>query len=112
MRVFYRRMNKPQEMNNENATAFALIGTALAILPIIYPEPFSSLSTTRLLWLQLMGAVNASIGLGWHAIDFVQANLALLERRHASPTGEVVVPAKPSAARPYWAYWAEQRVTE
>ncbi len=104
-------MNKPKELNSENATAFLLAGTAMALLPFIYPELFSAHSATRLLWLQVMGMVNATIGFSWHAIDFVQANLAILERRRAYLSGKLA-PAKPSAAMPYWSYWAEQRLAQ
>jgi hypothetical protein len=106
-------MNKPQEMNSTHATAFLLFGSAMTFLPFIYPELFASTSATRLLWLQIMGTLNACLGLGWHTIDFVQANLALLDRRHAILTGELAAPApKPSAALPYWSYWDEQRLAQ
>ncbi len=100
-------MNPHREMNSAHATAFAFLGAAMALAPVLAPELFSS-SSTRLLWLQVMGCSNASIGIGWHTLDFIRANLVLLEQSRGY-IAQKTTTAQPSAAMSYWAYWAEQR---
>jgi hypothetical protein len=56
-------------MNALNAVVFAALGSSMEILPKIFPSWFpptgSDQSSTRALWLALMGAVQIAIGLGF-----------------------------------------------
>jgi len=65
-------------MTWSNACGFCLLGLAMLWLPALAPgliatNPFFGTST-RELWLQFMGTLNASLGagvLGWHAMQQV-----------------------------------------
>jgi hypothetical protein len=56
-------------MNAANALMFAVFGTAMELLPRVFPgwfaHPADNCAAARALWLSVMGAVQIGLGLGW-----------------------------------------------
>jgi hypothetical protein len=77
-------------MNDLNAIMFALIGSVMELLPVIFPAWFprdgGDLASTRGLWLDIMGVVQIGLGAGYIVrAHFVPATLRIFS---AIPAGE------------------------
>jgi hypothetical protein len=72
-------------MNDLNAAIFALIGFVMELLPAAFPSWFpptgADQSSARALWLDIMGAVQAGLGLGYmaraHVVPFAARMFAV-----------------------------------
>lgn len=86
-------------MNALNALVFAALGTAMEVLPKAFPSWFPHVgadsANARALWLDLMGAVQILLGLGFivwfHAIPTAARIVAMV------PAGEAGALALPPA---------------
>jgi len=84
-------------VNGPNALIFALLGTAMGLLPALAPSWFppngADGTSARALWLDTMGAVQVALGLG-HLVGarFVPAALRVLRAIPASDLGAFAVP--------------------
>jgi hypothetical protein len=78
-------------MNTLNSTIFALIGSAMGLLPAVFPSWFpptgADQSSTRALWLDTMGIVQVGLGVGF------------LVRAHVFPAALRILSAIPTSDR-------------
>jgi hypothetical protein len=77
-------------MNNLNAVAFCAIGAVMELLPHVFPAWFSPAhadqASSRALWLDLMGAVQVTLGAGYLVRARVMPALARI--LSVAPDGE------------------------
>jgi len=78
-------------MNTLNAAIFAFLGSAMGLLPAVFPSWFppsgADGSSARALWLDTMGAVQMALGLGY------------LVRAHVAPVAVRILSAIPASDR-------------
>jgi hypothetical protein len=84
-------------MNALNALVFTAFGSAMEILPKVFPSWFpptgSDQASTRALWLALMGAVQISIGVGFIIrAHLVPAVYRLISSVPAQESGALALP--------------------
>jgi hypothetical protein len=84
-------------MNALNALAFAAMGAVMEALPRIFPAWFpptgSDQSSTRALWLTLMGAVQISLGAGFiFRAHFVPLFIRAFSSAPATESGTFALP--------------------
>ena len=84
-------------MNGSNALVFALLGTAMGLLPALAPSWFpltgSDGTSARALWLDTMGAVQVALGLGYLVgARLAPAALRIARGIPASDLGAFAVP--------------------
>ena len=78
------------KMNAANALIFAVLGSAMELLPRVFPGWFAhqgdNSGVARALWLSVMGAIQLGLGLGW----VVRAHLVPLSVRvlSSAPVGD------------------------
>lgn len=85
-------------MNDLNAFLFSAIGFVLEILPAAFPAWFphtgADSASARALWLDVMGAVQISIGLGFLArMHVVPAALSIFSPGASTERGSLPLPA-------------------
>jgi hypothetical protein len=79
-------------MNFLNATIFALVGTAMEVIPALFPSWFprncADQASARLIWLNLMGAAQIALGVGYVIrVHLIPAFVSIVA---AVPSGESV----------------------
>jgi hypothetical protein len=84
-------------MNALNAIVFAALGLSMEALPKLFPSWFpptgSDQSSTRALWLAVMGAVQVTIGIGFIVRAYViPAFLRVFSSAHATEPGALALP--------------------
>ncbi|HEY5227987.1 MAG TPA: hypothetical protein VIJ19_05565 [Opitutaceae bacterium] len=90
-------------MNANNALLFAAFGSIMEIVPRVFPSLFPHCGadefSCRSLWLQLMGAVQITIGAGFIGLNYV-APLAgrIFSRGRTQEGGALVLPAARGAS--------------
>jgi hypothetical protein len=87
-------------MNAFNAVVFTAFGSAMEILPKVFPSWFpptgSDQASTRALWLAIMGAVQISIGIGFIVwAHLVPAVYRILSSVPAQESGALALPIAP-----------------
>jgi hypothetical protein len=85
-------------MNALNAIFFAALGSSMEIMPKVFPSWFpptgSDQSSTRALWLALMGAVQITIGMGFVVRAYaIPAFLRIFSSAHATEPGALALPS-------------------
>ncbi len=84
-------------MNSLNSIIFALIGSVMGLLPAVFPSWFpptgADQSSTRALWLDTMGVVQAGLGVGFLIrAHVVPAALRILSPIPTSDRGAFALP--------------------
>lgn len=92
-------------MNDLNALLFAVIGLVMEALPAAFPGWFppshADQSSTRALWLEVMGAVQVALGAGYALNAHLLPMMARLSARllPAGTTAAEIAPARAIAVR-------------
>ncbi len=86
---------KQRPMNPANAFGFLVLGIVMWALPVAFPAwfPASAIdgSSTRAIWLEVMGVVQAGLGVSFLLAQYASAlRRAVPVPRHAEPLGEQV----------------------
>jgi hypothetical protein len=84
-------------MNALNALVFAALGSVMEVLPSIFPSWFpptgSDRSSTRALWLALMGVVQITLGVGFIVRAYVVPGFfRIVSRTPAATSGTLALP--------------------
>jgi hypothetical protein len=84
-------------MNALNAILFAALGSAMEVLPKFFPSWFpptgSDQSSTRALWLSLMGAVQIALGVGFVVrAHVIPGFIRFFSSARASDSGTFAIP--------------------
>src|SRR5271170_5756645 len=85
-------LDTPQPMNFLNAMIFALVGTAMEVIPALFPSWFpgngADQSSARMIWLDFMGAAQIALGAGYVIrVHLIPAFVSIVS---AVPSGESI----------------------
>lgn len=84
-------------MNAANALFFALLGTVMELLPVVFPSWFRrgdvDEGSVRAIWLALMGGVQIAIGVGYMIFAFVAPLVSRLGSSTRTAAGSLALPA-------------------
>jgi hypothetical protein len=88
-------------MNSLNAFLFALVGSAMEIIPVLFPSLFprncADQASTRMLWTSFMGSTQIALGAGYMIRAHVLPTLAGIIS--SAPAGESLpIPAARAVA--------------